>query len=602
MLNTVLIQFNNYKRILFLAIAVGIIHVSFILIIKFILIPDNFFLLSFNNKTPGVVLDLTQPYLPQINDVLEGEFFNYESTTIEHKFRLNPNIQKGSIYFLSIFYLIFGKNSELATIFIYILFPAVSFFLMYLFISRSISYKSTFIPIVFSLAVLIFTNNYEWKILFNDFNIFHNIKSAFLHFFGLFQPMEKSLNFIRVTTPLPNFIWLILYLVYLTFYLDRPTVKKSLLCGLLIGTAFYTYIYLVSLMGILTCIAFALFIKRNGADHGRLFLLTLLTAFICGIPYLYIFYQYLLTDYGSEYITVIGQKAERFDISWLPSIMLIVISTTFFYIRKLKSSTNIVIFASLLACLISINLQIVFGTNTHIWHWVDFFAMPLLIISIGILFYELSIRNQIMIKIKKLKIYNQVSVVFVAVLLASMLGKQVGFALYSSEGFYLDNDYRDALQWMSENLEKDTSIGTLNGEFIGMIPAHTSARLLFPVWSYTQVTLEEYNERLAYTILLMNTGIENAKIFLHKYDFTLKKTLFPAVNENRDNFFDTFLKNFEAGFYDLQDLKSKYICHYILIDDTFLEIAENYTPPDHLNLIFENNKIKIFIINNDILD
>lgn len=324
------------RKIILIAVLVGLIHVSFVPIAKYSLPPGDFFLLSYSSNT-SVVQDMTSPYSAMISDVLDGHLFYNDNFTSDNVYKLSPNQQKVTIYILSFLALLVGGNITAAAIIMYFLFPALSFIIMHNFIQKSTGWRHPYVAVIFPLLIFLFTNNYEWKIVFQDLNIFGNIKEAFVQYFGIDRTVSKPLNFIRITAPLPNFLWFMLYLFLLANFLKSPGFKKSVFLGLFLGLAFYTYIYLVSLLLILTVTAFFIhFLYNRNQDQADKLLkcygISGLISGIFAIPYVVILYKFMQSDYGFD-LSNNMEGMTRFSVSLFPTFVLILTSVLiFFYI------------------------------------------------------------------------------------------------------------------------------------------------------------------------------------------------------------------------------------------------------------------------------
>jgi len=253
----------------------------------------------------------------------------------------------------------------------------------------------------------------------------------------------------------------------------------------------------------------------------------------------------------------------------------------------------------LIAGLISINLQLVFGTNTQIWHWNDLFNFPVILISLAVAFSELlDYISRKKIVIAKNMIHS-FGIFWIAMLLSAMMAKQATFALDRSDGFSTKQEYQQALRWIDENLDENSSIGTLNGEFMGLLPAHTSVRVLIPYWAYGQITLEEFYERVGLGLALINNKPENLNGDIEQY---LKKSIglwFPGSVSDKDLHLKTFLNDYGNSKYLLSELKSRYRCTHVLIDKHLMDILSFNGTPEYLELEFSNSEVKLFKVNNN---
>jgi len=591
--------FKDFKFwiIILIALLIGVTHVSFVYFAKQKVDQDEFLLLSYK---PGMaaVYDMTCPYAGAINDVLDGKFFYNEPFTYEGRYKVWPNQQKVTIYFLSFIAWIFGSDISNATLFYFFLFPLLSFIFMFLFLYRTTENRYFYLSIIAPLFVFLLTNNYEWKLLFHSGNLFENIKEIFIRYFGINYPMEKSLNFIRVTTPLPNFLWYLLFLFLLVSYLKKPNLRKSIYVGLSLGFAFYTYIYLAILMIITTVIAIVLkYIYEKEVSFTSSFICLGVGA-ILSIPFFIMFFQYMHTDYGPEYIRNVEQIS-RFDIKWIPTLSISFISLMYMYIYRKMTYYQLVLISTLLSGLVSINLQLIFGTNTSTWHWVDLFIGPFILITAGSMISKGMFYFTENNKFRQYKLKHTAGFGCIAILLCAMVVKQANFGRTYAESFTTKKEYKQALHWIDDNLTEETSMAILKPEFVGLIPAHTSIKLLIPQYAQAQLTLEEFFYRLGYACSILEMTSEEIRSFFNDNIDSINHAWFPTVVADRFEYIGEFINDFEKGRYSYDQLKGRFRCTHVLIDDVLKSYLKREEFSHLKRVIYKNPQIEIYEINRE---
>lgn len=434
-------------------------------------------------------------YGARVREVMDGHFADGDPYLVEHKGQFTT----WDYYPLSLltgsWAKLFGINNP-ETLFIWfdLFLPPATILIIYaLFyaICRKRSWSA--------LAALIF-------VTFPNIIIYKNFFSPALyqnHFFSSALALLKqgfNPDFSRLFVPNLTMIFFSLWLLLMIYLLQSSALRRRwlLFTGLAYGALFYVYFYYwvfaTIALGLAVIISF--FCERGLI---RRFLAVMVIGWVMAIPYWTRYWLAIKNPLFHEYIARVGlDYSHQPAIGSLTHVLLIVALIIIFWHLRKKIGWPIIIWAgaTLLATIAVLNIQVILGFNPQPDHWGS--RVNIYILMIWLLTAIFFVAKFLLNKKNNEQVDNwlvRISLVALAFfLIVALIAQADNIAIYKSS-YLLQDDARQALGWIDQQVPPDSVIVTPSVKTRMLIPYLTQANSYLPMACMSLASKQEIIDR-----------------------------------------------------------------------------------------------------------
>lgn len=497
---------------------------------------------------------------------------------------LYPKESKYNIYWLQDF-ISFGilaviqkviGNITKTWIIVKILFTFLWLILIYI-ICRE--FKLPKLYLIFCSVFTFFFSSMFFSIYFNFPNFYLMIVKSINTLF-LIDFSELPSSYSRLPNPLLSYSFIFITIILLMkFFLPENTNEgsntkinyfRSILFGMFLGLIAYIHPFEWSFS---ICMVFIIMLLLWYYKYKKLSLsifICLITSLIISLPLILL---HLFSKTSFESYAVIYTRMPDYK-----SIIFLVIIFFIFYLYKktnLLSYKQFLLFLSIvISAFVFQNLQILTKLSIQREHWTfisGFFVVLFCLIFIGNLF------NKKILKID----FNLLSIMLIIISLIFVINKDLTFSKNNYKIMGLPRSYEKVFSWLKQNTSKNSVIGTINIEFLDLLPLYTEnipyVAVNFP---YTHITLRE-------NLIRFKDLLEIMKVDEKKLMNQLKIWDLNYISRYVHNYLHKFLLLQEVS-RDDYNIKS---FGYIIIGGSYKQIAQNQIKINEINdEIFNLNK------------
>ncbi|MFH1662273.1 MAG: hypothetical protein ABIA02_04210 [Candidatus Falkowbacteria bacterium] len=585
---------KKHKIIIFASL-----FISFIYGCHHIFIPNfiNSDELKYSPITTKSSYDEAKTYAPRAREVYSGDFIADDINIQEHKNSpavlpiLNPIITGSLARLLG--------NFELGLIASDFIFPALIFLIVFL-IAYELS-QSKEASVLFS-TIFIFSPGFGLS--FPPISIF-----TAKRLIGDFLPFLHSdlLYFSRIEYPKITFIFYALAFYFLLRVLKYGKKKDIIFSGISSGILFYTYLYdwIYFFGGLLILLILLLIFKEYKILKKIILVITI--GLVVSVFYWYNFIELHSMSHYSDIILRAGVEISHNlrILTWKTYLRAIALILILWMLFRKTEKIKIIYLSSFLAPIIFVlNLQVITGFNPQPDHW---HRTQFLVVSLTIFFI---IFNLLKKYLKNTRIIKKIGLYYVLIILIGMLYSQYCFSKDNINRFTLPIYISESYEWLNENTEVNSVVGTPNIDTNFEISLYTDNKIFLPYGLNTLANENEIWERMMiiYKIFDISTdefsgkenGLSGNKIleylFHNKYSSKEFNIYFSSVNEKTlpENMFNEKISEYDNFIFDIN--KNPYKLDYLLVNEEKIgsQVNKEYIP--YLKKVFDNNRIKIFKI------
>ena len=426
-------------------------------------------------------------------------------TTDDHSDKLYPFTLHESIFILFDGLIVMLTKSINAPYYAMAIFVALAYLIAY-----KILYKVTgdYIVSLCGPAIMIF--GYHYLLLGNfSFEDFWNIAELMKRVHLQNNSLQFELNsFYRISALGSTYFIFLSYIFFLLRALDaggKTFSKNTIVTAVLLGCNFYSYIYYIMTLGIMTGLMLLYYVALVKKDDNWtkvkiLFVVLVLGAFL-GSPLLYSVLDHMRVVLNSDFWLRMGiiQDKMLFPDTYRLLFFFCVIA---FLVKK--SEFKLVSLALILAIIIGENAHLVFGVNMQPYHIYTRAALPFVVLS---MVYALFSAAQGRIGGK---IYQCVSLPLIIAIAVFYVFEAVHFSqAYAANTFQVQGirtEQKMLFEWFRKYARTNDVVGSLSPEIAIPLNLFVPVRIYIPFAAqhYLSVKNEEINEKLALLLFLNN--------------------------------------------------------------------------------------------------
>ena len=474
------------------ALFVGILYVA----------PHLFIWRYLSEQNQGYLLsqfgDEIIAYIPSGHEVYDGHFPPADYFFDDLKLSLFPPIPP--LIFAS-FILIFRGDVQLAYLAALFLFSGIIFTLFYIVGWKIFREKAW--AIFFGFFSTLTASGMPYA--FFSIDKFLNVIGK--NFYPLVRTPMERLALMRFDEPLLTLPFLLVTILCLFLFWQKPQKSTALWSGAMVGILFYIYfhywVYIVIVAGLLLLLA-GLQYKKD-IERFKFAILLNATFLIISIPYFLNYFSFRKTDGYNDFIHRVGiriYEGRVFDIIDYPYYIAFVIIGFIVYklwFHKDRRRAELY-FVFLLASILALNIQVVTGFVPEPGHWVKVIHVIVSLIVFNCL-VEISRRRL------SPKIVFAIVVILSSLLVIKKINNAIIFIQPPAEvlPYYVFNqDIIDSWLWIDNYLPRESKIISPSFLTTDFLTSYTSARPYLPVGVKTTTTNKILEERFLTTYKLFD--------------------------------------------------------------------------------------------------
>lgn len=419
-------------------------------------------------------------YGVRVREVMDGHFADGDPYLFEYKGQFTTwDYYPLSLLIGSAAKLIGVQNPQKIFIWLDLFLPPITVFIIYALFyifcqRRSWSMLGALIFVAFP-NIAIYKNFFSLSLYQGD--VFLSIRSL----------LEQGFNpdFSRLFVPSLTMIFFSLFLLAIFYLLTRPEIRWRviLLAGLTYGALFYVYFYywVFATIALGLAIIISAFIERNLA---RRLLGVIGIGLVVSIPYWTRYYLAIQNPLFHEYIARVGlEYSHRPVIGSVGHAFLVFIIIAVFWRLRKKNGRPMLIWcsATLLATLVVLNIQVIFGFNPQPDHWGSRVNVYIKIIWLLMLIF---FATQFFLNRWREKQFDRwlarASLFLIALFLVIALISQVDNMVALKTFYIFQDDTRQALVWIDEHTPIDSVVISPSQKTRKLIPYLTHANSYLP--------------------------------------------------------------------------------------------------------------------------
>jgi hypothetical protein len=566
--------------------------------------------------------DVTQTYLTRAREVYDGHFppIDLHIASSQDSSALFPPL---SPLIFSYVIRTAGGNINSSFLLADFIFPAVIFIFSY--ILGFIVVRRKVWSLMFAFLWTLTPLPMHLPNLFSSLSNFLDI--AVKNFYPFVNTKMDKLFLDRIDDPLLTYPFLIIALISIFLFWEKPKVFTAIFSGLMAGLLSYIYfhywVYITIVLGIIFLWNIFVDSKKN-IQRFRNGIVMMIVFVLIISPYLYNYYKFNSLDTTKDYIGRIGIEEGRFFRFFDPFPVLfdylfyVVLSVGVYLIlfRKGYKDRAILYWIFIAGMFLVWNIQLITGFVPSPSHWWKAISPVILIILFDIA-YNLSMK------------FNQREMVLLLMVLIFLLitKKTVNAVQFmepekkfvssgTSEFTYsFDKEIAESFSWMNLNLSKEPRVVSDSFLTSFYMLSYTSARPFLPTWCNTLTGNNEIAGRFLIANKLFNVDSETVYQRLKGGKFVKEgdlHTMFNKLKGAQHAFSNYFKKdnNLEFRYID-EAYAQKIVADYEFIDinnkgDKFDYIyygpwerqfsAIDFGQNSGLELVFKNSDVEIYKI------
>ena len=351
------------------------------------------------------------------------------------------------------------------------------------------------------------------------FSVGNFINKIFKNFIPIVQTKFSNLHLYRMDDPLVTFPIYIPTLIAFFIFWQNPKRSTAFLVGGLIGLLVYTYlhywIYLASVLFLLTIYAF--WNRRQDPSRFRYLIIILVILMSFLIPYVLNLIIFTNLDVGVDWRERVsaeewGRKIYSSIIPHLIFYAILALSVYWIFWKQKKQKTAVLFWSFLGVMPFLLNMQIVIGFNIAADHWFYAFA-PLILLLIFVIAAELS-------KKADKRLVMAVIVVLIGLLVTKKVVNALAFISPAPDiltDHTIDRSITDSWNWINRNISGEPRIGSNSFMTSIYLAVYTSSRPYLPTYFNTHLTNHEVEDRVLRIHKLFGVSTEFLEILFRTH-------------------------------------------------------------------------------------
>lgn len=471
---------------------------------------SNYSPLELNEYVSRTTYDEFFYYSPLVNIFNKGNLTLADPYVYEYKNYASPYVGEtlSALIILGISKLTSFSNSFLVSDFI---FPPIIFVLFYYLAKFFISNN------LFAIATAFITS------VSRDYISVIPYPAAIQNYFKYGEGLNHFLYLSRAFHPQISTPLLLITIISTLLLIKKPTFKKAITLGILIGLSFYTYLFNWSfLIFFVILVGIYLFI-RGDINKLKLLVISFILGLAIGSFYMMNIFNFLQSNIASDFF----EKSSILNITVnLTLFRYLFIGILFYLVTKSKKLGDIFTLTIFAGILIPLVVFIIIGKDLESTHYLRRIVIPLSSIAFfTILYYVFS--NIFKLNMKSI---NSLAIVLVGLFLIFAVKTQVLLTQKNPEAYQSNKDLVSLINYLNVNEKNGDVIGSLDSKINSYTAVKTKAYVFFPPSDRTIMPTSEGLER--YVVLSRLLGISKDD---QKKDLDKKMAYiyhFQSFNEN----------------------------------------------------------------------
>lgn len=349
---------------------------------------------------------------------------------------------------------------------------------------------------------------------------------------------DPALEVQRIFHPGISLAIVLISIYFLMKVFNSPkSLKQQLLSGIALGSLFYTYLFAWTLIWGALGLLILTFLIQKEFDNLKRIILPSILGLAVAVPFLLmnIFFSktIFLSDFMARSVLKPSGISFIFEVRYLFLIIVLMIlnKNWFFSVKR-----RILVLLILTALILPIVSQLFTGLNIEADHWIVRFLYPTSSFLGTILIYEIYKRYK----------FPKVKLILGIVLIISLL--KISISTYTEVGknpneFTLGNERKMLYSWMSENIFKNSVIGSLSLKEEIYLAAYTPYYPYIPKGERSLIPSQEITQRYANLMKIFQPQ-KNILIDAFKIPGQINESPLSKIDEIDDNFAALFSLQF----------------------------------------------------------
>lgn len=338
---------------------------------------------------------------------------------------------------------------------------------------------------------------------------------VFSPMFGMLIPPVTALNlnllkeallpFLDNETPLPfsffeepkiTFLFYALAAYFLIRALKRGEYITTIIAGVAFGLLFYTYLYDWASFSVTLGLMFVFFLLEQEYSKAKQVFAVGCIGLLTSSFFWFNFWQAnALYEYGDIVARIAPEFSHKFRLAsmWKSYLRIIVlVATLWFFARGKAKIIAAYLTAFLLSYFITLNAQVITGFNIQPDHWyrTQFLAVAISVFLVALWFFD----RYVALRVPH-KYIRTIFMLFLAFFFASRAYSEYAYSAAYAKEYAMPHETLARYNWLNDNTEKWSVIGTFSFQDAYEISLHAHNRLFLPVGTDTSASEQEIWDR-----------------------------------------------------------------------------------------------------------